>query len=147
MKIFYIGIDKEGFHWLVQVNKETFETLRWIDFVGGRAFPNSKDAKRFTHESALVQVTLESASRAKFDIRVDPDYEDKDVGTLLLTFIENYLMKEGIEELTGDISKVDQDHFGKLKHFYKKNHYVVEFFDDLSPEYLVRVGRVYKRLV
>jgi GNAT superfamily N-acetyltransferase len=143
----YLGKDTRGIDWIVEVQKNKVESIQWIDFTAGPVA--SRNAEHFITERARVQVTLDSATKAKFDIVVDRDKEDHNVGSLLLGFMEQYLGNKGINEFYGDIGRVDQGHFDKLRHFYKKNNYVLDFSENTSQKCeqpSTIVGRVYKKL-
>ncbi len=81
------------------------------------------------------------------DIQVSPQYENKDVGSLLLKFIEAWEINNGVVAIEGDLCRKDEDHFDKLEHFYKKNGWTFTLFDPITLNSLdVKMGRVYKNL-
>lgn len=53
--------------------------------------------------------------------------EDSGNGTILLKYLFMHLKKQGVSEVTGWLSDVDEKHFDKLEHFYKKNGFHVSF--------------------
>ena len=67
--------------------------------------------------------------KAKLDIRIDEDFQNRQIGTLLMIFIENWAINHGVKAIFGDISNVDSDHFETLRHFYTKLGFEFELLD------------------
>lgn len=55
------------------------------------------------------------------DIRVDPAYRGRGIGSLLLDYIEQWAIKKNVKRLHGELVRVDIDHIGILRRFYKKH--------------------------
>jgi GNAT superfamily N-acetyltransferase len=67
-------------------------------------------------------------NKALIDIRIDGTYQNRQIGTLLVMFVENWAVKHGIKTIYGDISKVDSDHLKTLRHFYTKLGFKFDLF-------------------
>lgn len=76
------------------------------------------------------------------DIRIDGRMENRGVGSLLLREAVGECKRLGHLGLEGDLSREDKDHFDKLKHFYEKEGFTVEFFCSDDPRYSpIMLGR------
>ena len=64
------------------------------------------------------------------DIRIDEEVENRGVGTLLLKAIIEDCKLQGHVGIEGDLSETDRDHFDKLAHWYPKNGFTIEFYDE-----------------
>jgi GNAT superfamily N-acetyltransferase len=79
---------------------------------------------------------------------VRKDYENRGIGSLLIKFVEKWEIELGSNEIFGDISIKDYDHFDKLEHFYTKNGWTFKLFDNWRAiRGTTTVGRVYKKLM
>lgn len=145
-----LGRDKEGRDWKILIKDYPTGSARWLDFVPFIPISQLSEtrAKKNLLPTEVAYVHLRPESQAYLnDIQVGRYQENRGLGTLLLRFIEKWLMTHGINEIFGDISRKDENQFAKLQHFYEKNEWTFELFDraNLNNESLT-VGRVYKKL-
>ena len=64
------------------------------------------------------------------DIRIDEEVENRGVGSLLLKAIIEDCKIQGHIGIEGDLSETNLDHFDKLAHWYPKNGFSIEFYDE-----------------
>ena len=63
------------------------------------------------------------------DLRVNSFKENRGIGSMLVKSAIEASKQRGNLGIDGKISRVDRDHFDKLKHFYKKLGFDFELFD------------------
>ena len=80
------------------------------------------------------------------DLEVNPDIEDRGLGSALLTLIESWAGNHGVKKLIGDLSNVDANHFNKLKHFYEKHNYTFRLNRISGKKSSILIGEVEKSL-
>ena len=62
-------------------------------------------------------------------------YVNKGYGSKLMSALLDYAKKNGIAEITGDLSIVDLDHKKRLHHFYQKFGFKITTFAELNGCY------------
>lgn len=80
------------------------------------------------------------------DVRVDSSMENRGVGSMLVKAAIEACKRRGNLGIDGEISRVDRDHFDKLKHFYEKLGFDFELFDaERLDVRSITVGRIFMR--
>jgi len=145
-----LGKDKRGLNWKVLIKDYPMGSARFLDFVPFIPINQSSeiDARKNSKPTEVAYVHPKPGNKAYLnDIQVSRPHENNGIGSLLLKFIEKWEVNHGINEIFGDISTKDKDHFDKLQHFYKKNEWRFEFFNTSTLKTgSTTVGRVYKKL-
>ncbi len=67
------------------------------------------------------------------DLQVSDHMENRGVGSMLVRQIVEECRRRGHSGVGGDLSRQDRDHFDKLKHFYEKLGFTVEFYGADHP--------------
>jgi GNAT superfamily N-acetyltransferase len=119
-----LGIDKQGACWDVQMLKTSTADMQVAMFY---VFPHGqtqKDIQPIGNASLGIE-----ENKAKFDIKIDEEFQDRHIGTLLMMFLENWSLKHGVKTIYGEISNVDADHFKTLRHFYTKLGFKFDLWD------------------
>ena len=79
-------------------------------------------------------------------MRVNSFMENRGVGSMLVKEAIDACKRRGNLGIDGNISKVDRDHFDKLKHFYERLGFDFELFDaERLDGRSNTVGRVFMR--
>ena len=60
---------------------------------------------------------------------IEAHVENRGYGSIMLSNILNLAYKLNIQEIKGNLTAADSDHFDKLEHFYKKHGFEVKFFE------------------
>ena len=125
------------------------------------SYPTAYTApKRRNHARAQAVIFIESRNLAKLEfIGVDEIIRRTSVGSLLLNFVEAWMLEHEILRMYGDISDTYgeygnsfhtlQEYLEALRSFYTKHDWTFQLFtnDDLQPtENIHLIGRVEKRL-
>ncbi len=143
---YYLGTDKEGREWRAEV----YQDKPLASDVHFRVWPAGLKPGQRKNPSASALVSIISQDVAKLEsIDVDPSLENHGIGSLLLTYIERWAVRNGIIALYGDLNRKHADHFDKLESFYQDHGWSWELFsqDDphLPPDSPI-LGRVEKQL-
>jgi len=156
MKTAKLGKDDKNSLWEVEIESTPYvKGTHVIDFW---AYPSR--LKRRNHPPATAQVIVESDTVAKINyIGVDEPKRRLHVGSLLLDFVEQYMVHEGIKMIYGDISKdpsLYSTQFASLgaylaaqKEFYCEHGWSWQLFGDQKPENVTNpyaIGRIEKRI-
>lgn len=143
---YFLGTDKEGRQWRTEV----YQDKPLAPDVHFRVWPASLKPSEWKNPSANALVSIISKDVAKLEsIEVDPSLENQGIGSLLLTYIERWAVRNGIIALYGDLNRKHADHFDKLEHFYQDHGWNWELFTPDDPRYQPNsslVGRVEKQL-
>ena len=110
--------------------------------VGGKYEAYVETHELVDADGGLAKLRLLRLARL-LDIRIDERMENRGVGSLLLGEAVRECKRLGSPGMEGDLSREDKDHFDKLKYFYEKEGFTVEFFSPDDPRYSdVILGRV-----
>ncbi len=154
-----IGKDKNGHPWIVEIDDTGEPTskgkpvLFWV-------FSAYTAPKRRSHARAQALTFIESDYVAKLEfIAVDERIRRKKIGSLLLNFVEGWMVEHEILRMHGDISDTYgeygnsfhtlQEYLEAVRSFYTKHGWTFRLFtnDDLQPtENIHFIGRVKRRL-
>lgn len=120
-----LGTDCNGIRWLVQTDYFSINDIK-----GAAFYVLAPKNHRNKEKTAIGSATLEIIDKkAKLDIQIADHFQNRQIGTLLLRFIENWAITHGIKVLHGDIVKKDSNHFTQLNHFYVKLGFKFELLD------------------
>jgi GNAT superfamily N-acetyltransferase len=148
--VYPLGKDKLGLDWHVMVKDYPMGKLRFLDFIPfiRTGTLSETRVKKVLKPTEVACVHPRSRTQAYLnDIQVGDVYQDRGLGTLLIRFVEEWEKERGINEIFGDISIKDRNDFSKLEHFYIKNGWTFELFDNWqSIQGTTTVGRVCKKL-
>lgn len=117
---------KENTHFIlyrhVYNEAPTFIFLETIAITPEGIFEDNPTLNAF-FEDDCETITLE-------DIIVEEHLENQCLGSVLLTALIDRAKERNIYRITGLLSRKDIDHLDKLKHFYKKNNFEVDLYED-----------------
>jgi len=143
---YYLGTDEQGKQWQAEV----YQDKPLAPDVHFRVWPASLKPSEWKNPSANARVSIISKDVAKLEsIEVDPSLENQGIGSLLLTYIERWAVRNGIIALYGDLNRKHADHFDKLESFYQDHGWSWELFTPDDQRYQPNsslVGRVEKQL-
>lgn len=140
--------DRTGLTWRFR-QEEGIETVSWYGLPNG--YNNGCVAHVKTHQIDLGDSEDEDTVRLLeigrlVDVRVDSSMENRGVGSMLVKAAIEVSKRRGNLGMDGKISRVDRDHFDKLKHFYEKLGFDFELFDaERLDARSNTVGRVFMR--
>lgn len=153
-----LGKDKSGHPWVVEIERKPYVTNTYsFEFWGYFAYVAPK---RRNHPRVRALVIAESSSVAKLEfVEVDEPKRRLGIGSLLLSFIEQWMAKRGIEVIYGDISDDSglyhpyfntlESYLKALRHFYIQHGWTWQLFGAHKPKSLKNphaIGRVEKRI-
>lgn len=142
-----LGMDKVGVPWRVEIDRDSpTDPLVWF-WVRPAEFPKT----RWEYPSASCAAHIESTSVAKIEDIVikNPTMRNRGIGSLLLTFVERWMLNEGMVRLYGDLSNVDSNRFDQLRHSYQKYGWSFQTYQAGDPKFRkdsIIAGRVEKQL-
>ena len=116
--------DRHGFDWYV-IRTDELTMVHWRAV--SRHFNGEGDAKVKVRAIGSLQ-TLQMA--CLMDVQVDRWVENRGVGSMLVRAAIEDCKRQGNLGIYGEISKVDEDHFSKLKHFYEKLGFTFVLYDE-----------------
>ena len=91
--------------------------------------------KSFSDSVSFIEIKLiDGADACRISVkirdwRVPERYENRGIGSMLISEAILECRYRDVKRITGDLSAVDKDHFDKLKYIYKKHGFTVRFFD------------------
>lgn len=142
----FLGTDNKGGQWQAEV----YQDKPLAPDVNFRVWPAGLKAGQRRNPAAIARLTVVSKDVAKLeDIAVDPSLEDRGIGSLLLSYLERWSVRNGIIALYGDLNRKHADHFDKLEYFYHSHSWTWEEFSPDDPRFSPdspHVGRVEKQL-
>ena len=121
--------DYEG-HWFIHLSSKPDEIIEDRCVV----MYLSTDNKDVICKANLVY-DFEKKSMLIGDIK--SEVENRGYGSLVLKSIISLANEIGAQEIIGNLSIVDSDHFDKLEHFYSKHGFDVSFHNDHSEGKLI----------
>ena len=125
--IYNLGIDKCGKQWSVEVNQPVPSDTFFDIYVWPANYKRNDEAD----PHALSYLSINSEAVGKIEtIEVIYTVDNQGIGSLLLAFIERFACDYGAIRLYGDLSRRHKDHFDKLEHFYKKQGWTWEIFEE-----------------
>ena len=78
---------------------------------------------------------------------IEPYQRKRDIGngysSMMMSELLKYATQNGINEIHGNLSPVDQDHKDRLHHFYEKFGFEIEIYEELRDGYY---GKIRKKL-
>ena len=93
--------DTQGVQWQVVVQDDKAYRVHWAHFLG---WSSGSMPRTWDDAPVRAQLTFKDQMSAKLDdIKVEPRWENRGIGSMLLTWIEQYAVKCGIQNLRGDI--------------------------------------------
>ena len=119
--------DKTGQDWVVEVDVQTSNDILIPNLINYYIFHPTNMYKKFKYPVGHGYVSIHNKDKttAKIeDLEVNPELENRGIGSSLLQLIEEWAKKHGVRKLIGDLSGVDVDHLDKLKHIYEKHGYI-----------------------
>ena len=126
----YLGTDKEGRQWQVDV----YQDKPLAPDVHFQVWPANLKPGQRKNPSATALVSVISKDVAKLEnMEVNLSLENQGIGSLLLRYIERWAVRNGIIALYGDLNRRHADHFDKLEYFYQTNGWTWELFDPDDP--------------
>jgi GNAT superfamily N-acetyltransferase len=112
-------------------------------------FHPSNLPKTFSHPvgHGYLSIKGEKGRVAKIeDLKVNPNIENRGIGSALLRLMESWARYHGVNKLIGDLSNVDADHVSKLSYFYRKNGYDFQLHATEKKTSSIFKGKVEKKL-
>lgn len=78
------------------------------------------------------------------DLKIDSNLENKGIGSALLTLIEIWAKKYGVNKIVGNLSEVDANHLDKLRYFYNKHGYNFLMYEPEKIGDSIMIGKIEK---
>ena len=143
-KLYELGYDKHGKKWFVRtVNFPPDYTDTTLELIEEKDLYKANNY----HVTPRAECKLWKEKNNTLTINdieiIDKTLEDRGIGTLLITFVEKLARSQNLSKLFGELSKVDANHFNKLKHFYKKLGFNLILYE---PPRGIYIGYVEKHL-
>ena len=143
---YYLGTDKYGREWRAEV----YQDKPLAPDVHFQVWPANLKPGQRKNPSASALISIISKDIVKLEsIDVDPSLENLGIGSLLLTYIERWAVRQDIVALYGDLNRKHTRHFDKLESFCRDHGWNWELFTADDPRYQPDspiVGRVEKQL-
>lgn len=147
-----LGKDKFDRKWSVQVDIIPPEQDPYLQFTNVDFYvcsPSRKVVKDSSDYIGDAHLTIQESSKtvAKIeDIKIDPPYRGRRIGSLLLDYVERWALQNNIKTLYGDLVKVDRGHISVLKGFYDKHGFTFTIFNKPSSD-RTALGKIEKPIV
>ncbi len=145
---FFYWRDRTGLAWRFR-QEEGIHMVSWYGLP--KSYDYEFEAYVKTHQIDLGDSEDEDTVRLLeigrlIDVRVNSFMENRGVGSMLVKAAIEVCKRRGNLGIDGTISRVDRDHFDKLKHFYEKLGFDFELFDEERLDGRSNtVGRVFMR--
>jgi len=147
-----LGKDKIGRNWSVYINIDQPEKdphLRFTNVDFYICSPSCKVVNNVGNYIGDAHLTIQENTKtvAKIeDIKIQPSYRGRRIGSLLLDCVEQWALQNNINTLCGDLVRVDRDHIGVLRSFYEKHGFVFTIFDKPQSD-PTALGKIEKTIV
>ena len=140
-----LGKDKLGGSWVVFTDIcPPAGHLRFTNVTFYVCLTSDGDVDKRIGKAALtIYDTKQSVAKIE-DIVVNPSYRGRGIGSLLLDYLERWAIKENVKKLHGELVRVDIDHIGILKRFYKKHgfSFILNKKSTLDPTIIEKVEKI-----
>ena len=139
--------DETGQEWAVEIDVQPSDDMLIPTLANFYVFHPADMSKRSRYPIGHVYISIhnEDKTTAKIeDLEVNPELENRGIGSSLLELIEEWVRNHGIRKLIGDLSNVDGDHLDKLRHIYKKHGYIFALSSAGEKNSSVFIGKIEK---
>jgi len=138
--------DKGKRHWSITVEVDKCADQQVACF---RVWPAMRVNSRI-QPIGSARCIVEESNKAKLDdFRIDHKYQNKGIGSKLLTEIEKWAVSTSIKYLYGDLLRIDSDRFPMLRHLYTKHHWTWHLFGkgDRRPNSDSKIAGIVKKII
>ncbi len=141
--------DNSGFEWVVEIDELFGDKTFPITLANFYVFHPANYSKVWEHPIGHGNLSIQAGNKTEAkleDLEIDSNLENKGIGSSLLMLIEIWVKNHGVNKIIGDLSDVDADHLGKLKHFYNKHGYIFRLHNTGKKGASIMVGEVEKSI-
>jgi len=133
-----LGKDKTGVVWLID-HMESASLSKFIEF---GSWPEGKRTHIYDAPAYALVTTEEEKSIKLNDIRIQEYYENREVGSMMINYIEEWARKHRFRYIYGDLGMVDIEHMEKLKHFCYRNGWTYKLFSEPGKNVSADSGKI-----